>query len=99
MSRKITKTFLIFAVCLIVTGCNSSENSCTDYSSSYNWAYYESDVKEKTADVFFICPTVYSGTDSSYNMTLDDSEAKAAFLGATNMEKGIYDDDCRFFAP
>ena len=99
MSRKITKTFLIFAVCLIVTGCNSSENSCTDYSSSYNRAYYESDVKEKTADVFFICPTVYSGTDSSYNMTLDDSEAKAAFLGATNMEKGIYDDDCRFFAP
>ena len=32
-------------------------------------------------------------------MPLDDADAKADFLGATNMEKGIYDADSRFFAP
>jgi hypothetical protein len=32
-------------------------------------------------------------------MSLDDTETKANFLGATNMEKGIYDGETRFFAP
>jgi hypothetical protein len=32
-------------------------------------------------------------------MPLDDEEAKKDFLGVINMEKGIYDDNCRFFAP
>lgn len=32
-------------------------------------------------------------------MALDDTETKADFLGATLMEKGIYDDEARFFAP
>ena len=32
-------------------------------------------------------------------MAMDDEETKANFLGATNMEKGIYDGECRFFAP
>ena len=32
-------------------------------------------------------------------MPLDDEKAKKDFLGLINMEKGIYDDNCRFFAP
>ena len=32
-------------------------------------------------------------------MAMDDAESKASFLGATNMEKGIYDESGRFFAP
>ena len=32
-------------------------------------------------------------------MPMDDEDAKSDFLGATNMEKGIYDSDARFFAP
>jgi hypothetical protein len=32
-------------------------------------------------------------------MPLDDEDARASFLGATNMEKGIYDTGTRFFAP
>ena len=32
-------------------------------------------------------------------MSLEDEGAKESFLGAINMEKGIYDEDCRFFAP
>lgn len=32
-------------------------------------------------------------------MSMDDEAARADFLGATNMEKGIYDQQARFFAP
>lgn len=70
-----------------------------DYSKGDNWAYYETDTTGKAADVFFVCPTVVGGGAGEYQMDLSQEEARASFLGATNMEKGIYDDDARFFAP
>ncbi|HIU87703.1 MAG TPA: DUF3089 domain-containing protein [Candidatus Avilachnospira avistercoris] len=69
-----------------------------DYADEANWAYLEDD-EDFDTDVFFVCPTVFGGDEDIYNMSLDDEESKASFLGATNMEKGIYDDKSRFFAP
>ena len=69
-----------------------------DYADEANWAYLEDD-EDFDTDVFFVCPTVFGGDEDIYNMSLDDEESKASFLGATNMEKGIYDDESRFFAP
>lgn len=80
------------------SGC-SDRADIADYSDKSNWAYFENDVSAKTADVFFVCPTVYFGSEDSYNMALDDEKTKENFLGAVNMEKGIYDADSRFFAP
>lgn len=69
-----------------------------DYSSQENWAIKEiSD--EKAADVFFICPTVDMGRDGNLNMSMDNEKMKSNFVGATNMEKGIYDIDANFYAP
>ena len=48
--------------------------------------------------LFFICPTVYGGSENEQNMRLDDVETKINFMGTINIEKGIYDDDSRFFA-
>lgn len=90
-------TFILI-VSISLTGCSNKTNA-TDYSDNSNWAYFETNTTDKTADVFFVCPTVYSGSDDSYNMELTDENTKADFLGATNMEKGIYDRDSRFFAP
>lgn len=73
--------------------------SLPDYSLEENWAYCEAEDTEKEADVFFICPTVYGGTEDNFNMEMDDEESRKSFLGATNMEKGIYDENSRFFAP
>ena len=73
--------------------------SLPDYSLEENWAYCETEDTEKEADVFFICPTVYGGTEDNFNMEMDDEESRESFLGATNMEKGIYDENSRFFAP
>ena len=76
----------------------SQAEDALDYAQAENWAYLETE-EDGEADVFFICPTVYGGGEDRYNMPMDDEEAKASFVGATNMEKGIYDEDCRFFAP
>lgn len=70
-----------------------------DYGERGNWAYYEDAAQDTAADVFFICPTVVGGGAGAYQMSLAKDSARASFLGATNMEKGIYDAGARFFAP
>ena len=90
---------LLFLFSMVFTGCGNVENTAVDYGNIQNWAYAETDITGKNADVFFIAPTVYGGTEDAQNMSMNDVETKAAFLGATNMEKGIYDDDSRFFVP
>lgn len=88
----------ILIVLISFSGC-SNQTKATDYSDNSNWAYFETDTTDKMADVFFVCPTVYFGSDDSYNMKLTDEDTKANFLGAINMEKEIYDRNSRFFAP
>ena len=83
---------------VFAAGCSNTAYVPPDYTEPANWAYAEADETAK-ADVFFVCPTVYGGDGTEPNMPLDDTETKEAFLGATNMEKGIYDGDTRFFAP
>ena len=80
------------------SGASDTESTAVDYSDEENWAYLGGD-EETKADVFFICPTVYMGEEDSYNMPLDDEDIKYSFTGAINMEKGIYDDECSFYAP
>lgn len=94
------KNFVVLITLVLVfalSGCKSNSETSV-YADTENWVYLEDD-KTASADVFFICPTVYSGTDDSFNMDMNDEKVKGDFLGATNMEKGIYDEDCRFFAP
>ena len=69
-----------------------------DYSDEANWAYY-GEGEGKPIDLFLICPTVDMGESGNYNMSLEDTETKAAFLGALNMERGIYDETATLYAP
>lgn len=94
----------LVGACLFAAGCGTSAPVVIDYAESGNWAYLETDVAGRDADVFFVCPSVYAGEDDANNMPLDDEETKEGFVGAINMEKGIYDqdgteEDNRFFAP
>ncbi|MBQ7900617.1 MAG: DUF3089 domain-containing protein [Clostridia bacterium] len=69
-----------------------------DYALHDNWAYFaQGDNKE--SDVFLVAPTVYAGTETSHYLSLDDEKTKASFLGALNMERGIYDESARLYAP
>ena len=69
-----------------------------DYSQGENWAYYAVG-EDKEADLFLICPTVDMGVDGEYNMSMDDVDTKESFVGALNMERGIYEDCATMYAP
>ena len=77
----------------------AEEPAAPDYNDEVCWAYRESGGSDKSADVFFLAPTVYGGKEGNYNMPLDSVKHRVKFLGAIDMEKGIYDDNARFFAP
>lgn len=98
MTKKILFPAALLVFLIALAGCGTESQSVSLYENSGNWVYLET-AETAAADVFFICPTVYGGTDDSYNMSLEDTASKEAFAGATNMEKGIYDEDARLFAP
>lgn len=95
--------FNALAVCLCLavslTSC-AQETPTSLYADTDNWAYWaDAKTDDTKVDCFFIAPTVYFVQDEVYNMALDNDAAKADFLGATNMEKGLYDDVATFYAP
>ena len=69
-----------------------------DYAAASSWAYFAVG-PEHPVDLFILAPTVYGGSAQAMNMSLADTVAKQNFLGALNMEIGIYDGDCRLYAP
>ncbi|MGN1132417.1 MAG: DUF3089 domain-containing protein, partial [Ruminococcus sp.] len=102
------KSYTCLLLCLLTifvtggcTGKNSDDNKAKNsvYANGDNWVYAETDVAGKDADVFFVNPTVYKGSDEELVWGKYDKETKSSFVGAVNMEKGIYDDNARFFAP
>jgi hypothetical protein len=104
--NKLKAIALALCICLLLSICPACTNtqtetdaSLTDYSQTENWAYLQTETQGTLSDVFFICPTVYGGSEDSKNMDVTDTATKENFLGATNMEKGIYDAESRFFAP
>ena len=73
MKRKISAIILLVIMALTLTACSQSDQSGVDYSDAENWAYLQTE-EEGRADVFFIAPTVYSGSEDSFNMSIDDDE-------------------------
>lgn len=83
----------------MLCACSQPKDAETvDYSKAENWAYY-AEGENKAADLFLICPTVDMGGDGNYNMSMDDEETKESFVGALNMERGIYEASAVMYAP
>ncbi len=78
------------------TNAQSHAEAEVDYSNSDNWAYFGIG-DNKDADLFLICPTV--DTKSEYNMPLSNDKVKEKFVGALNMERGIYENSTRMYSP
>ena len=96
------RTIAIVMACCLMTlmlCCACAQKPETvDYAQSENWAYYA--VGEgKEADLFLICPTVDMGKGGNYNMSMDDTDTKESFVGALNMERGIYENSATMYAP
>jgi len=73
-------------------------NKPINYQDKENWAYYGIG-ENKPVDVFLICPTVDMGKEGNLNASLANEAYKAKFIGALNMERGIYEDSGRLFSP
>lgn len=93
MKRIFTAIILLLLLC-----CNACFAAAPNYAKADNWAYWR--VGEgKAADVFMVCPTVDLGAAGRTNMDLADERMKTVFTGALNMQRGIYEDTCRLYAP
>ena len=77
---------------------SSPEEEYVGYSNMYNWAYWNKG-EGKEADLFFVCPTVDMGKDGNFVADITNEKYRESFLGAINMELGIYADVARIYAP
>ena len=86
----------VLLAALVFVGAAEGDAWLPDYSRTEDWAWFALG-EEKAADLFLICPTV--DTRDETNMSMDDAKTKANFLGALNMERGIYEESARLYAP
>ena len=101
LKKKMKKAWAIALLAILTitlfSGCARNAD-VLDYSDQGNWAYYAQG-EGKEADLFLICPTVDMGADGEFNMSMDDEKTKSSFVGALNMEKGIYEESATMYAP
>ncbi|MBD5559021.1 MAG: DUF3089 domain-containing protein [Clostridia bacterium] len=98
MQRFSRRLAICFLAAVFLCGCQAAADT-PNYADPDNWVYLQTAGKARSADVFFVCPTVYFGDEETCNMSLSDEGVRADFIGAVNMQIGIYDEDARFFAP
>ena len=95
----------LWVLLLIILSCTAMAESTgesrvsLDYSDPQNWAYLGAEDGETMADVFLIAPSAFGGREGSWLLELSNEKGVSNFIGAINMEKGIYDQDTRFYAP
>ena len=92
------KLIKIILLLVLAAFCSLASAQEPDYADAGSWAYWRVG-ENKPADLFIVCPTVDLGTGGNKNMSLADNEAKKNFYGALNMERGIYEQHCRMYAP
>ncbi len=70
-----------------------------DYADASCWVIYGAGNAEAAADVFLLGPTVEMGGERIRNMSLDSETARKDYLAAVNAMRGVFDGECRVFAP
>lgn len=88
----------IMLLLVLAAFCSLASAQEPDYADTGSWAYWRVG-ENKPADLFIVCPTVDIGTGGNKNMSLADNETRKNFYGALNMERGIYEQHCRMYAP
>lgn len=100
-NRRVLLALILLVTAVVLSGClyiGKTHETDVDWSLRENWAFF-GDGENKEADLFIICPTVDMGKGGNYNMDMTNAKRRASFIGALNMEKGIYDEVCSIYAP
>lgn len=85
---------------VLAAGCSKSApvSTAVDYTRPAAWAWWNAG-DDQPADVFVIAPTVYFGHDRAFNMPFTDQESRRKFIGALNMQRGIFEKTGVRYAP
>ena len=93
------KNNLIILICclfaLFIGGCKQEENR---YEDEKLWAFQEIE-EDHEYDTFFLGPACTTGKLEAPMLDLNNEVHLSKFSGAVKMNKGIYDEETRFFAP
>lgn len=68
----------------------SNTSVAPDYSAATNWAYLPKSLHDARAVLFIVAPTVDLGKAGNMNMDINDAAMRHNFVGALNMQLGIY---------
>lgn len=98
LNKAFPRTLVLLMLFLCLVGEGLGEQAPLDYTDPANWAYYALG-EDKTADLFLLCPTVDMGRAGNAHLSMDDTAMKENFVGALNMERGIYEDVLTLYAP
>ena len=93
-NKKINLILMVLLGVALIPSCSQTNK----YKVEKLWAVSEKD-KEATVDTFFVNPTSAFGSSEKLVIDLTNEKELEVFKGAILMEKGIYDDHTRFFAP
>ena len=99
--NKLLGLFVVLVLCVSsfsVFATDVPDTTDIDYSDMSNWAYWN-EGEGKQADLFFVCPTVDMGKDGNLNADIKNEKYRESFVGAINMELGIYNDVATVYAP
>lgn len=80
----------------IVSSCNDTK--VNKYENENLWAFKDVEREEKV-DTFFLAPAATTGSEDVPSLEFDNEKNMSKFLGSVKMQKGIYDEETRFFAP
>lgn len=78
------------------SGTEDTAPDAPDYGAPENWAYFELG-EDRQVDVFLICPTVDTRSETN-SFDLND-KLKGKFIYALDLERGIFDETGRLFSP
>ena len=70
-----------------------------DYGDPQNWVCMGEENDTAPVDVFLIAPSAFGGKEGSWFMDLSNEKGRSNFIAGVKMEKGIYDQGTRFYAP
>ncbi|MBO5534448.1 MAG: DUF3089 domain-containing protein [Clostridia bacterium] len=90
---------LVLAAGAIAEKTTDEHRLSLDYGDPQNWVCMGEENDPAPADVFFIAPSAFGGKEGSWVMDLSNEKGRSNFIGTVNMEKGIYDQGTRFYAP
>ncbi|MBR4496611.1 MAG: DUF3089 domain-containing protein [Acholeplasmatales bacterium] len=97
--KKYISLVFVFLMFIFIFSCNK-ENKTLDnqYRSDDLWAFKETD-ENLDVDTFFLAPACATGSEKEPTLDYSSSKRMSQFEGSIKMEKGIYDEQTRFFAP